>query len=511
MYIEPNTNIKILHNVPLDTSYEHTIYFSNEESQIKYFSSLTKYNLNKYTYQRVKRNMMRVEIKSELLYDCNYIMFQNASFGDKWFYAYIKSVEYVNNECSNIEFELDVMQTWFFDYQLTECFVEREHSETDNIGDNIVDENVTFGELVFNDYGTLSKSFKHMVIMVAVLDKDSTILGDLYDNIFGAADLRVFRSDTEGVKALNTFLEQYQQKFDNILSIYMLPLQCVGQFTNGDRVTNNDGIEFISMKEISTDDTLDGYKPKNNKLYTFPYNRVSLDNGCGDSITFRYEFFHNLIPTFKVLTMITQPVTISLRPVYYKKTGDKILNTEQLTLTNFPICSWGVDSYQAYIAKTQTENINTLIKGVMNGVAQGVSGNIVGGLATGLGSVSDILTKPHLLSLQSDISKGGVGTNNINVANNMCDFYGGRLSLNSQDAKIIDDFFTKYGYASRRLKKPNTHSRPHFNYVKTIGCEIKGSIPCDDAKRICSIYDAGITFWKNGNEVGNYSLNNKPN
>ena len=27
-------------------------------------------------------------------------------------------------------------------------------------------------------------------------------------------------------------------------------------------------------------------------------------------------------------------------------------------------------------------------------------------------------------------------------------------------------------------------------------------------KNICKIFDNGITFWKNGNEIGNYSLDN---
>ena len=30
----------------------------------------------------------------------------------------------------------------------------------------------------------------------------------------------------------------------------------------------------------------------------------------------------------------------------------------------------------------------------------------------------------------------------------------------------------------------------------------------DDVRKICSIYDSGITFWKNPSEVGNYSLDN---
>ena len=145
MYIEPNTIIKILKNCPLDTTYDHTIFFDTQENQTAYFNGLVKYTLNNQTYQRVNKNRMRVQYKADDLYDCNYIMFQNTSYGNKWFYAFIKSVEYINNITSEIEYEIDVMQTWFFDYTLGQCFVEREHSATDNIGDNLVPENLEQG------------------------------------------------------------------------------------------------------------------------------------------------------------------------------------------------------------------------------------------------------------------------------------------------------------------------------------------------------------------------------
>ena len=112
MHIEPGTNIKILKDCPLDTTYDHTIYFADKASQTNYFVGLTKYTLTNYTYQRVKRGVARVGIKADNLYDCNYMMFQNTNYGNKWFYAFIKSVEYVNNETSEITFEIDVMQTW---------------------------------------------------------------------------------------------------------------------------------------------------------------------------------------------------------------------------------------------------------------------------------------------------------------------------------------------------------------------------------------------------------------
>ena len=68
MYIQPTTNIKLLKDVPLDTTYDHTIYFTSATAQYNYFIGLKKYDLVNYTYQRVKRGVARVGIKADNLY-----------------------------------------------------------------------------------------------------------------------------------------------------------------------------------------------------------------------------------------------------------------------------------------------------------------------------------------------------------------------------------------------------------------------------------------------------------
>ncbi len=508
MYIEPSTNIRLLKDVPLDNTYEHSIYFSNESSQVNYFIGLTKYNLSDYTYQRVNRGYARVGIKSESLYDCNYMMFQNTSFGNKWFYAFIKSVEYINNECSQIEFEIDVLQTWYFDYTLKESFVEREHSTTDAIGDNIVPEQISTGELIYNNYFS-HDAMKDMCVIVATLDKEGEIDGKLYDGIFGGCTLTGFESTS--VDKINLLLSKYQQKFENVVSIYMLPKVCMPtEWVDGAHLPTNSGASNfdITPSEISSVMTLDGYKPKNKKMYTYPYNYLIVDNSMGDTLPLRYEYFSGE-PHLRVYSMVTNPVTLSLRPIGYKIPSTvSPNNTEQLTMTNFPICSWGVDSYQAYIAQQSVRNINTGVNGIANTIGGLISGDITGGIRSGAQAIGDILSANTLLSMQSDISRGGVGTNNVCVANKINTFNYGRVSVNKTQAKIIDDYFTRFGYATRELKKPNISARPHFNYTKTIQCCITGSVPADDMKRICSIFDNGVTFWKNGNEIGNYSVDN---
>lgn len=55
-----------------------------------------------------------------------YVMYQNENYSSKWFYAFIIGMEYVNDNCTNIYIKQDVWQTWQFDIQYLQSFVERE-------------------------------------------------------------------------------------------------------------------------------------------------------------------------------------------------------------------------------------------------------------------------------------------------------------------------------------------------------------------------------------------------
>ena len=482
MYIEPNTNIKILHNVPLENTYDHTLYFETANAQYTYFASMVKYNLVHYTYQRVNKGRMRVQGKADNYYDCNYLMFQNTNFGNKWFYAFINSVEYINNETTEIEFEIDVIQTWLFDADVEECFVERQHSLSDAIGDNIVPETLNCGEYVFNSYEPIT-AMTDMCVCLAIVDTDGGSSGTLYDGIYGSATLYVY--DSTDVSSINDKIDEYNQK-----------------------------------PAVTKNDTLDGYLPKNGKMYTYPYNYFHVDNASGGDLTLRYEFFENRMPTVEIGGTVTLPVNLTCRPDSYKGVagydplgGYTSLNTEVLQLGNYPMCSWNVDAYQAWVAQNSIpiglNAISTLGQSI---VASTYSANPAGAVAGGsIGLTSNLLSQWYTASIQADISKGSFNNGGANTALGKQKFYCGRASVNRQYAKIIDDYFTMYGYAEKCISRLHTHARPHWSYVKTVGCTARGSIPSDDMKRIISIYDKGITFWKNANEVGNYSLDNSLN
>ena len=530
MYIEPNTNIKILHNVPLENTYDHSLYFASATAQYNYFASMVYKNCVNYTYQRVNKGVMRIDGKADLYYNCNYLMFQNTNFGNKWFYAFITSVEYINNETTEITFEIDVIQTWLFDAHIEECFIERQHSLSDGIGDNIIPENLNMGEYVFNNYepvmNTTGHKLDNMCVIIAITDTTQATSGQLYDGIYGGAKLLAYNSTD--VSAINSKINEYLQKPDAITAMYMCPKEIIGTIPTSHILPYGaSGFRQIIQKTaVAKTMSLDGYTPKNGKMYTYPYNFYHVDNASGQELNLRYEFFDDLTPMVEIDGTITQPVQVTLRPVNYKgmphytpPSGGGIqnppttLNTEVIQLNNYPMCSWNVDAYQAWVAQNAIPIgygvINTLATG---GIASNYSAHPAGTMGAGIvGSVTSVLSDWYKASIQADISKGSFNNGGVNTAIGKQQFYGGRCSVNYQTAKMIDDYFTMFGYAVKAIGRPYLHARPHWTYIKTLGCTLSGSIPSDDAKKIISVYDNGITFWMNANEVGNYSLDNSLN
>ena len=512
MYINPNSDIWLLHSIPLDNTYEHTIYFETDTAQYNYFSKYVLKKFNKQSYLRVNKGVATLDVKADDIYNCNYMMFRNTAYGSKWFYAFITGIEYVNDNCTNVTFEIDVMQTWFFVHNVEACFVEREHPVTDEIGEHYEPENVDTGEYVFNDYGNIDPSLTPMAVIVMVNDTAESPDGELYNGIYGGCTLYAFNStDSE---TITTFLSHYDQAPEAVVSIYMIPTICIEQaLKNGEktRLYKSEVCKYrtVTVQPLTDSTFIDGYTPKCKKLYTYPYNFYTVNTGT-DSAVYRYELFDDLLPQFRIDTPVTYPVQIQIRPMYYKGCKDTPLNSEGITLTNYPLCSWSTDAFRAWLAQNSLPITSTAITGGLS-LGLGLGGMIpLSEASNNMNHVGNLLMQGYQASIKADITRGNIYSGSVAISSKSKGFYGGRCSITSEYAKMIDDYFNMYGYAVKRVKHPNFSSRPHWNYVKTAGCCLKGSVPADDARKLCNIYDNGITFWKNGDEIGDYSLDNSP-
>ena len=516
MEIQPSTNIKILKNVPLDTTYDHTIWFENVNLQYQYFFGKRKYTLNDNTYQRVNKGKMRVGILSDNLYDCNYLMFQNTAFGNKWFYAFIKKVEYVNNITSEIEYELDPLQTWMFDYNLDYCFVEREHSASDELFSNLVDENLDLGDyttVVITDpteaHYEMGSQYVGMLTSGSI-DSNHELqpsTGSTKCNVYTPLNFvgGVPASDETSLMGLIDAYIRYGYE-DAIVCAYQYPATF--------------GVNNVTVlgHHVTMNDNLDGYTPHNNKLFSHPYNMLVVDNNSGQTAEYKWEQWEHgsTRGNFAIAGCAIGNPSALLYPLDYR--GQIQDYASGLMYSNFPAIPIVGDAFKAWWAQNKTQ------QGVGVGTSLAQSAVVIGGAVagattplagvqsgiTGASSVANLMAKKKDLQNTPPQVHGQVNSDYLNAGMGRCRFTFYRTCIRYQFARMIDRYFDRFGYATRLTKIPNTHSRPHWNYVKTIDATITGSIPCDDMKKICDIHNKGITYWKNGSEVGNYGLDNRP-
>ena len=411
MKVFPDTTLKILTGCPCDPDYEHTLYFANETAQRNYFASIAKYTVNDMSYQRAKRGRIRVQYKVENLYDCNYIMFQNTAFGDKWFYAFIDDVTYVNNITSEISYTIDVMQTWLFDFQLQQCFVEREHSVTDEIGDNLLPEDVYTGEMVGGVWSNMIPETGYKIVMAQAYEDAAgdPVEGGFYGYVFnqikyveipatdaGIANLR------ERIKALSLFNNN-----NAILSIFMCPINLTIPSTSTPSTVASPAIIAKSQEMLTRSN---GAPVKNKKLNTYPFTYMTVTNCNGGINKYAYEYFDNFTPAFDISAAYTSNLSLVLVPKGYKTTGDTYNPVEMLSFDSFPECMWGSDGtanlvLTAALSAGVGAISGALQAGPVGAVAGGLVGAIQGGLSGNVGNsdVSWELTQP--LGAREDVGK----------------------------------------------------------------------------------------------------------
>ena len=532
MAISPQTNIRIL-KTPFEIDNRNQLTFSTEEAQNNYFLSLPYIEEDNCTYQR-KDNVIRFPRHVDDIINYNYVMYQNEAYTNKWFYAYISKMEYVNDNLTLISIETDVFQTWQFDIIYKKMFVEREHVNNDTVGANIIDENLQLGEFICNkksrwlDYSESILSAPELcVVMGATSRPDGTLTdGVLINGIYAGLRYYSFNTDNTGILALNNLLDSYAQasKIDAIQCMFMLPKYlCFGADRNDHLETgsNTPTVKYInhtgasSNKDIDfTQNTLDGYIPVNNKLKTYPYNYMLCSNNNGTDVIYRYEDFYTTNnsgvktienPKFTILSAMTPSGSIRLIPENYK--GISLNDEEGINMGKFPVCSWNSDVYTNWLTQNGV-NIGLSIGGsLISAVAGGATGNPIG-VASGILGIANTIGEIYKESKIPPQANGNLNAGDVITAMGKNDFIFYSMSIKAPIAKIIDDYFSAFGYKINDVKIPNITGRRNWNYVKTINCNITGDIPQEDLQKIKEMFDSGVTFWHNTNTFLDYSQNN---
>ena len=550
--VTPNTEVRIV-KVPIEIDEKNQINFANATAQYNYFNSLTKKTYTQFTYQRKDGTITLPELVDDI-YSYNYVMYKNVNFSNKWFYAYIIDSEFSSPNSTKIKIKTDVFQTWQFDLTYKPVFVEREHVNDDTIGAHTLPESVDTGEYVVNGIDAMLpsavvKDAGNNLINAEVLIcfQVTELLTGIYFNtarsinrIYSGVDIIAVDSADDATKIVRgyDFLGKNTNSESAIVSCFMAPKEffqgCytqpatfnVGDINNPTTVTvtvrtpatNYYTSRLLEDHAIAINSTIDGYTPKNNKLFTYPYNYLYVTNNNGNDTTYHYEDFLGNAPHFYMAGTLGQGCSIKLAPINYKHLGTSQYPTENyaygMSGGKYPVCAWKSDYYTNWLAQNNFSMATKILSSTATGFAMGTlfsGGNVGMGVAmAGVNLAQSSLqagAEDYKAKMIPDGAHGNTNCADVNFAWRKY-FTALKMSVRAEYARIIDEYFSKFGYKVNRVKTMNITGRTNWNYVKTIECYIRADIPQEDLIELQGMFDKGITFWHNAATFGDYSQSN---
>lgn len=520
-YVKPSGQIHIF-NCPLTPDYAHTFWFETSQSQANHmYSAYGGKYLTEQLYTRTTVGMMRVSVPIAEMLEYNYLQWRDTEHGNKWYYAFITSYEYLAEGTTEIRFELDLIQTYMFDWELKTCFIARQHAETDEIGDNIQPEPVETGEMLPEAPKILFDGDTILAVSVGAQPENSTYNeydARVYDNVPTGSTIRLYNLyDSVGIR---NFLrevpdDQWKNKLvQSINGLYAIPRAIIPLSSipsggiNLDSGTGAD-TDKISIAKPDGTESFGGYQPKNKKLYTYPYYYVEVSANNGHTMPLRYEFWQSETCDFIFYGTLLRPVSVICRPVNYGaySTVEALQDIESVVegieLSQFPLGQWNTGGYAEWVAQNSIPQIVNTFSGV---IGNAVSGNFAGAV----GTVVNTMMQDYRASYEASTTRGNAYGGGANAAHNVQNIYASRMRCHSQRARSIDNFFTMFGYAQNKIGVPNIHARTSYTYVRTHNMCMAGNIPADAKRRIVQAFNDGVTFWATPQDIMNYSADNAP-
>lgn len=528
--VTPSSDLYLL-QCPIEIDNKNQINFSNATNQYNYFFNLYKIGATNFSYQR-KDSTIRYPAHIDSIRHFNYCMYRNDNYSNKWFYAFIEGMEYLNDSTTLIKIKTDVYQTWQFDITFKQSYVIREHTNNDSFGANTMPEDLEYGEYIVNAKASSSFSTKDCYLAVQVSDVTESM------NTFLKNSVRVYNGLPSGCWILcfpmtnfenfSNFVKAYDEEnlSEAIVSVGLIPKRLIVGNVSTYGYSGKYGWDCYILPtsygavDLETDtwarnSTIDGYTPRNKKLLCAPYNYLLISNNAGSSVSYAWEDFSSATATFRARGVFSQGCDIKLTPTNYKRTDLDGGYEWSISLGKLPMVSWNSNFYLNWAA------VNSKYVEVQAGLAAASWGaHLVGSMLSGnIGEMASNVVSPAQSTAQlmqqvrqaemtPNSAKGNQNTGDLNWSLGKTCFTGYKMSIKAEYARMIDDYFSAFGYKVNRNKVPNITGRSNWNYVETANCNIIGNIPQEDLDEIKQMFNSGVTIWHKTGYFMDYSQNN---
>lgn len=412
-------------SVPLENDYRDTLYFANATAQHEYFAGQVVKSYTDFSYQR-KDSVIRVPAQVDTIRNCNYVMYQNTAYSNKWFYAFINRMVYIDDGRTDIYISTDVLQTWMFEMNFKDSFIEREHVNDDTIGIHTIPEGLDTGEYICNEVqkevycsreyydpqGLYPPTGKAIVcIQLTTLQLKDPNSSTVYEptnpptrNIANGIPQGLYTIGIPYNKDFLTAIYELVGAYDTsgrseaIVSMFLCPSDVASSWTSLTgtgiwasgyymKFVDSDTATTPKLVSVTMPSSFDGYVPRNNKCKVAPYNYFHVSNNAGSDVEFYYEDFLSNTGGFSINCSLEQGGAVALIPNTSKKTTGTVAGGNTVTSQGFPESilggklpqlSWASDYYLNW----EANNGKNLV--IQTGLAiAGWATNIIGGMVGG--------------------------------------------------------------------------------------------------------------------------------
>ena len=537
---QTNSNIYICKNIKLDKSYKDVLTYT-EGQMVSLCQTNAVASANDYSFIRSERNVIKTSFSYNDALKCNYMAFQNPDYSNKWFFAFIDEVIYANDGTAKIKFTIDEFATWFDYWNPEPCFVEREHVSDDTVGLHTIPEGLEYGEYIINGVGDVEtnlSSTELICIGTSWLPENSDFIspyryiGGVYSGCYNL----LFKFAEQASNFIQAMTKAGH--LNDIVNLYMIPLSVANtSYDDGWISATLEGITIgfkplpntagvVTIRNdisLSRPNNLNGYTPKNNKLLCWPYNALTITNNAGTQVEYRYEDFVNNSPVFSLVGVPTPSCSVWLYPNNYKKNNTaKAGYNWGIPVAKYPQGSWQGDQYTNWMTQNGVNLFGTKIDsptahaigGSLQALISGATGDYAG-IGTGLGQMFGAVQEQYKASMIPNTIGGQISGGDVTYAFNKMSPTYYKMTIKEEYARVIDDWFSRFGYKINRVKLPNQIGRRYWNYVQIGASESIGyssnqnrSVPASSMDMINKIYRNGTTLWHDHANIGDYSLNN---
>lgn len=567
-YVQPDSKVIICSDTGLAPDSPHTYRFTSRSQQYDFFYSKKIFDYQPTTYIRWNEGYVKVECSPWKHRWADYMMIENRN-DNLWMYAFITNCFYVNENTAVFTFQIDYLQTYFFRLfeDMEYMYIERETVENDFIFGNTLPEPVSLGsELIYDDLkwsninvkATFQKNQKYnsatgvfggwlpIITRPKANPEDVEFISGIITPLNSVA-FKTYISDVGATSSLQDYLKNMEpEDYQEIVDFCMYP----------ESLLDGTAIKF-TPKTITESVTIpgrglnpwedDGFVPRNNKLFTSPFCRITVTNGCGQAIDYAPQYFKDGLNTATFYISGTYPPN----PEFYcapRNYGGSQAEQPQytLTLSGVPKIPIVTDAYKVYMSQTaasralaNTKNALDYGMGTLESYREYTkSTDKAFGASNPYGSINAVTTwgkqaadfisgnvenvknayiSVEQLEAQVQDAKHLAMSTNAGTAPNALyiqgtfGFHGYITKIDVEYAKIADNFFTMFGYAVKDVRKPNIFSRKNWNYLKGTQIVFNHRVSTEAKLVVANRIANGITFWNPAVTMGDYSIANPKN